>query len=89
MSLQKETKAKIVKKYGESESDTGSTAVQVALLTKRIEELQNHFKDNKKDNHSRTGLLKIVSERKKLLNYLMKKNEKQYHKIVKELKLRD
>ena len=89
MSLQKETKAKIVKKYGESESDTGSTAVQVALLTKRIEELQNHFKENKKDNNSRTGLLKIVSERKKLLNYLMKKNEKQYHKIVKELKLRD
>ena len=89
MSLQKETKAKIVKKYCESESDTGSTAVQVALLKKRIEELQNNFKDNKKDNHSRTGLLKIVSERKKLLNYLMKKNEKQYQKIVKELKLRD
>ena len=70
MSLAKDEKAKIVKKFGKSAKDTGSTATQVALLTKRIEELQSHFKKHNKDNHSKTGLLRIVSDRKKLLTYL-------------------
>ena len=66
MSLAKDEKAKIVKKFGKSAKDTGSTATQVALLTKRIEELQSHFKMQNKDNQSKTGLIRIVSERKKL-----------------------
>ena len=74
MSLAKDEKAKIVKKFGKSAKDTGSTATQVALLTKRIEELQSHFKKHNKDNHSKTGLLRIVSDRKKLLTYLKRKD---------------
>ena len=76
-------------RYGSNAKDTGSTAVQIALLSKRIEELQKHFKDHVKDNHSRTGLLQIVSERKKLLSYLKKKDPSSFQKIIKELKLRD
>jgi ribosomal protein S15, bacterial/organelle len=63
--------------------------VQVALLTRRIEDLQKHFKNHKKDNHSRTGLLQIVSDRKKLLSYLKKKNLSSYQKLVEDLKIRD
>ena len=73
MSLSKSSTSDIVKKYGSNDKDTGSTAVQIALLSKRIEDLQKHFKDHKKDNHSRTGLLQIVSDRKKLLSYLKKR----------------
>ena len=62
MSLSKSSTSDIVKKYGSNDKDTGSTAVQIALLSKRIEDLQKHFKDHKKDNHSRTGLLQIVSD---------------------------
>ena len=76
-------------KFGKDENDTGSTAVQIALLTKRIEDLQGHFKTHKKDNHSRTGLLQIVSDRKKLLTYLKKSDLQAYTKLVKDLKLRD
>ena len=72
MSLTKDETLEVVKKFGKDEKDTGSTAVQIALLTKRIEDLQGHFKTHKKDNHSRTGLLQIVSDRKKLLTYLKK-----------------
>ena len=72
MSLTKDEALEVVKKFGKDEKDTGSTAVQIALLTKRIEDLQGHFKTHKKDNHSRTGLLQIVSDRKKLLKYLNK-----------------
>ena len=89
MSLSKNSTADIIKKYGSNAKDTGSTAVQIALLSKRIEELQKHFKDHVKDNHSRTGLLQIVSERKKLLSYLKKKDPSSFQKIIKELKLRD
>ena len=63
--------------------------VQIALLTERIEGLQSHFKEHKKDNHSRTGLLQIVSDRKKLLSYLKKSDSAAYQKLVKELNLRD
>ena len=89
MSLSKSSTSDIVKKYGRNDKDTGSTAVQIALLSKRIEDLQKHFKDHKKDNHSRTGLLQIVSDRKKLLSYLKKKDPSSYEKIIKDLKLRD
>ena len=87
MSLSKSSTSDIVKKYGSNDKDTGSTAVQIALLSKRIEDLQKHFKDHKKDNHSRTGLLQIVSDRKKLLSYLKKKDPSSYQKLVKDLKL--
>ena len=89
MSLTKDETLEVVKKFGKDEKDTGSTAVQIALLTKRIEDLQGHFKTHKKDNHSRTGLLQIVSDRKKLLAYLKKSDLQAYIKLVKDLKLRD
>lgn len=89
MSLSKEQTEAVIKKFGKSETDTGSTSVQIALLTKRIEELQSHFKEHKKDYHSRTGLLQIVSDRKKLLSYLKKSDSAAYQKLVKELNLRD
>ena len=89
MSLAKDEKAKIVKKFGKSAKDTGSTATQVAFLTKRIEELQSHFKKHNKDNHSKTGLLRIVSDRKKLLTYLKRKDLSTYEKLVKDLKIRN
>ena len=89
MSLAKDEKAKIVKKFGKSVKDTGSTATQVALLTKRIEELQNHFKKHNKDDRSKTGLLRIVSDRKKLLTYLKRKDLSTYEKLVKDLKIRN
>ena len=89
MSLSKEQTQAVIKKFGKSETDTGSASVQIALLTKRIEELQSHFKEHKKDNHSRTGLLQIVSDRKKLLAYLKKKDPSSYQKLVKDLKIRD
>lgn len=89
MSLTKDETLEVVKKFGKDEKDTGSTAVQIALLTKRIEDLQGHFNTHKKDNHSRTGLLQIVSDRKKLLAYLKKSDLQAYTKLVKDLKLRD
>lgn len=89
MSLTKAETLDVVKKFGKDEKDTGSTAVQIALLTKRIEDLQGHFKTHKKDNHSRTGLLQIVSDRKKLLTYLKKSDLQAYTKLVRDLKLRD
>ena len=89
MSLSKEQTEAVIKKFGKSETDTGSASVQIALLTKRIEELQSHFKKHKKDNHSRTGLLQIVSDRKKLLSYLKRSDLAAYQKLVKELNLRD
>lgn len=89
MSLTKDETLEVVKKFGKDKKDTGSTAVQIALLTKRIEDLQGHFKTHKKDNHSRTGLLQIVSDRKKLLTYLKKSDLQAYTKLVKDLKLRD
>ena len=81
MSLTKDETLEVVKKFGKDEKDTGSTAVQIALLTKRIEDLQGHFKTHKKDNHSRTGLLQIVSDRKKLLTYL----KNQIFKLIRSL----
>ncbi len=88
MSTETETKAKIVSDFKTHTSDTGSSQVQVALLTERIKELTEHFKVHKKDHHSRRGLLKMVSRRRKLLDYLKRKNIGEYHTIIERLGLR-
>jgi len=84
----KERKAEIIKEYGRSEGDTGSPEVQVALLTERIRDLTEHLKINKKDHHSRRGLLKMVGVRRSFLNYLMKNDINRYRAIVEKLGLR-
>lgn len=89
MGLTKEEKQTIVKNFGSSEKDSGKPEVQIAILTKRINELSaKHFGTHKKDNHSRTGLLKMVGKRRKLLRYLENKDVVRYRKIVKDLELR-
>lgn len=88
MALSSERKAEIVKEFGASESDTGSPEVQVALLTANIEQLQSHFKEHSHDHHSRVGLLRMVSQRRKLLNYLRNKDADRYSSIIKKLGLR-
>lgn len=88
MPLAKEVKEKVVSDYKQHEKDTGSSQVQVALLTQRINELTEHFKVHKKDNHSRRGLLKMVAQRRKLLDYLKRRDIGEYHAIIKKLKLR-
>ncbi|MBA58981.1 MAG: 30S ribosomal protein S15 [Gammaproteobacteria bacterium] len=88
MALSVERKAEIVKEFGQSETDTGSPEVQIALLTANIEELQVHFKDHSNDHHSRVGLLRMVSQRRKLLNYLKSKKLEKYGALIKKLGLR-
>jgi small subunit ribosomal protein S15 len=86
--ISKESKAEIIEKYKRDEKDTGSPEVQIALLTERINELTEHLKVHKKDNHSRRGLLKMVGKRRNLLNYLAKKDVNRYREIVEKLGLR-
>lgn len=86
--ISKEAKAEIIAKYKRDEKDTGSPEVQIALLTERINELTEHLKVHKKDNHSRRGLLKMVGKRRNLLNYLAKKDVNRYREIVAKLGLR-
>ena len=81
-------KKEIVEDFGKNNTDTGSTEVQVALLTKKINELSEHFKIHKKDHHSRRGLLGMINNRRKLLKYLKGKNEKGYQELIKKLGLR-
>lgn len=89
MAITKEEKQEIIAKFGSGEKDSGKTEVQIAILTKRINELSaDHFKKNKKDNHSRTGLLKMVGKRRKLLRYLENKDISRYREILKQLELR-
>lgn len=88
MPLRKEQKQEIMKKYGKSETDSGSPEVQVAILTLRINELSGHFDKNKKDHHSRRGLLTMVAKRRKLLDYLQSKSVDRYRKLIQELELR-
>jgi len=88
MATVKEVKEQIVSDYKTHGSDTGSSQVQIALLTQRINELTEHFKVHKKDNHSRRGLLKMVSRRRKLLDYIKGRNIDQYHQIIERLGLR-
>ena len=81
-------KKEVVKDFGKNNTDTGSTEVQVALLTKKINELSEHFKTHKKDHHSRRGLLGMINNRRKLLKYLKGKNEEGYQELIKNLGLR-
>ena len=86
--ISKEMKSQIIEKYKRDEKDTGSPEVQIAILTERINELTEHLKVHKKDNHSRRGLLKMVGKRRNLLNYLAKKDINRYREIVAQLGLR-
>ena len=88
MSLSNETTAAVIGKYQTKEGDTGSAEVQVALLTARIEQLSGHFKHHIHDNHSRQGLLKMVSGRRKMLDYLRKKDNARYQTLISSLGLR-
>lgn len=88
MPLTAERKAEIIKKFGKSETDTGRTEVQVALLTERIKELTEHFRVHGKDHHSRRGLLQIVGKRQRLLQYLKGTDIERYRSLIKELGIR-
>ena len=88
MSITAERKAELIKEYGTKAGDTGSPEVQVAILTERITNLTEHFKDHKKDNHSRRGLLALVSQRRSLLDYLKRKDEGRYTSLIGALGIR-
>ena len=88
MALTKEKKAEIVKKFAKDEKDTGSTEVQIAILTEEIKALTEHLKEHKHDFHSRRGMLKKVGQQRSLLNYLKKKDVTRYREVVKKLGLR-
>ncbi|WP_300542779.1 30S ribosomal protein S15 [Maricaulis sp.] len=88
MSITQERKSALIKDNARGKADTGSPEVQVAILTERIANLTEHFKTHKKDNHSRRGLLKMVSQRRRLLDYLKKKDESRYTALIEKLGLR-
>ena len=88
MALAKEVKADLISSYKTHESDTGSPEVQIALLTKRITELTDHFRTHVKDNHSRRGLLKLVSQRRSMLDYLKRRDINRYHEVINRLGIR-
>ena len=88
MALTAEKKAEIVNEYGRGDNDTGSPEVQVALLSANINKLQDHFKANKQDHHSRRGLIRMVNQRRKLLDYLKRKNADRYLELIQRLGLR-
>ncbi len=88
MSLEKQKKTDVISSFRTHERDTGSPEVQVALLTERITELTPHFKNHKKDHHSRRGLLKLVGSRRRILDYLKKTNEERYTALINRLKIR-
>ena len=88
MSITKEEKTKLIKKYGNSDTNTGSSAAQIAILTERINNITEHLRENKKDHSGRRGLLIMVSKRRKLLNYTKKKNMSAYMELIKDLKIR-
>ena len=88
MSIDTKTKQDLIKKFARKENDTGSPEVQVAILTTRIANLSEHFKTHKKDNHSRRGLLKLVSQRRKILDYVKSKDENRYKTLIEQLGIR-
>ena len=88
MSITPARKEELIKEFATKEGDTGSPEVQIAILTERIVNLTEHFKGHKKDNHSRRGLLKMVSQRRKLLDYARAKDEERYQTIIKRLGIR-
>ncbi len=88
MSITAERKAEVIKEHGTGAGDTGSPEVQIAILTERINNLTDHFKSHKKDNHSRRGLLKMVSQRRQLLDYVKSKDNARYTTIIQKLGIR-
>ena len=88
MSINKETKTSIINEFSKNKKDTGSASVQIAVISERIKNLTEHFKTHKKDNHSKRGLVALVNKRKKLLNYLSKKNNSEYLDLIKKLNIR-
>ena len=88
MSITKNKKSDIIKDFGKNGKDSGSPNVQAAILTERIKNLTEHFKTHNKDNHSKRGLVSLVNKRKKLLNYLSKKNKSEYSDLIKKLNIR-
>jgi len=88
MPLLKEEKASIINEFARHENDTGSVEVQIALLTKRINKLSQHLREHHKDHHSRRGLLMMVGQRRRLLNYLARENAEKYREVTKKLRLR-
>ena len=88
MTLTVDEKQEIVSRSGKADNDTGSTEVQIALLTARINQLTEHLREHKKDHHSRRGLLMLVGQRRRSLNYLQKKNLDRYRELIRELGLR-
>jgi len=88
MTLMKDAKKSLINSFKQSDNDTGSAPVQIAILTERINQLTEHFKVHKKDHHSRHGLLKLVSQRRKLLEYLKRENSDVYQEILDKLSLR-
>ena len=88
MSITKESKKNLINEFSKNEKDTGSAGVQIAVLTERIKNLTEHFKTHNKDNHSKRGLVSLVNKRKKLLNYLSRKNKSEYSDLIKKLNIR-
>ena len=88
MSLTRERKSEIIEQFGESPTDTGNTRVQIALLTERINDLTEHLRTNRKDHHSRRGLLVLVGKRRRFLNYLQRHDLEGYRELIRELGLR-
>ena len=88
MSISKESKKKFIDEFSKNKNDTGSTSIQIAVITERIKNLTEHFKIHNKDNHSKRGLVALVNQRKKLLNYLSKKNNDEYLELIKKLNIR-
>lgn len=88
MSINKEKKTELINEYSRSGTDTGSPEVQIAILSERISSLTNHFQTHKKDNHSRTGLMRLINQRRSLLAYLKKTNKASYESLIKKLGIR-
>ena len=88
MSITKKNKKTLISKYAINKKDTGSTEVQIAVISERIKNLKEHFRDHIHDNHSKRGLLGLVNKRKKFLSYLLKKDISKYQKIIKQLNIR-
>ncbi len=88
MSITKESKKNLISEFSKNSKDTGSTSIQIAVISERIKNLTEHFKTHNKDNHSKRGLVALVNKRKKLLNYLSKKNKTEYLELLNKLNIR-
>jgi small subunit ribosomal protein S15 len=88
MSINREKKLQLISQYSRSDNDTGSPEVQIAILSERIASLSGHFQTHKKDNHSRTGLMRLINQRRSLLAYLKKSNKESYYSLIDKLGLR-